>query len=281
MNSDIPDLKSVFERIPRLRSFQPEDFAINQLAGFTNFNFRLRNKTRDWILRIPKSETNQFINRSFEANNVEAVSELGFVPETIWRDDSGLSLAVSCSRARPLHPDDMRNELILTSLVNCIGRLHKGNFEFYGEIDLRELIIRHFDLVPKNLKPSLNSRFQTAQLKLSTIENIDPGKVPSHNDLVLENLLVETDYRIWIIDWEYSALASPYWDLATLCNTARFDSTQNRHLLELYRLQAFDLDLRILRDYQFVLQFLSVCWMATFSGQQLDAELAWLAQIEN
>ena len=281
MISGAPELRAVFKRIPLLQSFEPEDFDINQLAGFTNYNFRLRYQHHDWILRIPKSETNRFINRSFEARNVEAVIRLGLAPEIIWRDDTGLSLATCCSQARTFGLEDMRNESTLTSLVNCLARLHQQDFEFYGEINLPELITRHFELVPEHFMSALKPCLQTANRKLSVIGNIDGHKVPSHNDLVLENLLIQSDRRIWIIDWEYSATTSPYWDLATLCNSARFDAKQNRHLLEHYRQQAFDLSPVILRDYQYVLQFLTVCWMATFSDQQLSAELAWLEQVES
>jgi len=275
-----PDLNAVFNRIPLLQGFHVGDFKVRQLAGFTNYNFHLKNSTYDWVLRIPKKETNRFINRVFEANNVDAVTKLGLAPEIVWRDDTGLSLAINCSRARPFKIDDMYNESILTSLVKCIGRLHKSSFEFYGEIDLAGLITRHFDQLPKNSISLLIPYLQIALEKLSILEKEDMAKVPSHNDLVLENLLIQTDQRLWIIDWEYSALTSPYWDLATLCNSARFDSTKNRHLLDLYRVEAFDLDARILLHYQYVLQFLSACWMATFSDQQLGAELTWLKQIE-
>ena len=280
MKNDTPDLNAVFKRIPLLQSFQVEDFKVSHLAGFTNHNFHLKNSVHDWVLRVPKKETNQFINRAFEANNVDTVTQLGLAPEIVWRDDTGLSLTTNCSSARPFKLDDMRNESTLTSLVKCIGRLHTGSFKFYGEINLAELIKRHFDQLPENSVSLLSPYLQIAREKLSILEKQVLQKVPSHNDLVLENLLIQADQRLWIIDWEYSALTSPYWDLATLCNTARFDSTQIQHLLDLYRVEAFDLNARILRDYQYVLQFLSACWMATFSDQQLGTELAWLEQIE-
>lgn len=279
MINDIADLNAVFKRIPLLSPFQVNDFKVSQLAGFTNYNFHLKNAAHDWVLRIPKKQTNQFINRTFEASNVDAVTPLGFAPEIVWRDDSGLSLTTNCSQARPFTLDDMRNESTLTSLVKCIACLHKSNFKFYGEWDLTRLITQHFSQLPEGSVSLFKPYRQIALEKLSMFEKIELHKVPSHNDLVLENLLLQNDQRIWIIDWEYSALTSPYWDLATLCNTARFDATQNQHLLDLYRVEAFDLDARILRDYQYVLQFLSACWMATFSDQQPGAGLAWLDQI--
>ena len=280
MDDSLPDLNAVFKRIPLLQSFRVDDFKVSRLAGFTNYNFHLKNSANDWVLRIPKQETNQFINRAFEASNVDAVTQSGLTPEVVWRDNSGLSLTTNCAQARPFKLEDMRNESTLISLLKCIARLHTGRFKFCGEIDLVELVIRHFDQLPEGSIALLKPYLTITMEKLSVFEKQDKLKVPSHNDLVLENILIQADQRLWIIDWEYSALTSPYWDLATLCNSARFDTAQNRHLLDLYGVEAFDLDARILGNYQYVLQFLSTCWMATFSDHQLDTELAWLEQID-
>ena len=273
-------LNAAFECIPLLKPFQVQDFKVSQLAGFTNYNFHLKNASHDWVLRIPKKETNRFINRAFEADNVDAVKQLGFAPEILWRDQSGLSLTANCGQARPLNFDDMRDQSILNSLLEKIARLHRSNIQFSGEIHLAELLTQYFKLVPKSSVAKLSPHYENTQEKLAHIAKVDNRMVPSHNDLVLENLLVQPDRRLWVIDWEYSAMASPYWDLATLCNAARFDTVQNQHLLERYSAQASDLDAQILRDYQYSLQLLTACWMATFSNQQLSYELNWLDQIQ-
>ena len=281
MGNNFPDIDAVFRRIPLLQSFRVVDFKVSQLAGFTNYNFHLKSAAHDLVLRIPKKETNQFINRAFEADNVEATSQFGFTPEVLWRDESGLSLTKNCSLARPFNFDDMRNQSILISLIANIAHLHKSNIQFSGEIEIAELVTQYFSLIPESSVVKLNSHYESAQKKLSLIAKVDARKVPSHNDLVLGNLLIQPDHRIWIIDWEYSAPASPYWDLATLCNSARYDLEQNLFLLELYNAHDTGLDEQILRDYQIILQLLTVCWIAKFSSQQLDAELDWLLEIES
>ena len=280
MENDTPDLNAVFKRIPLLQSFQVEDFKVSRLAGFTNYNFHLKNSAHDWVLRIPKKETNQYINRAFEADNIESVRQFGFIPEIVWRDDSGFSLTTNCAQARPFNFKDMRDQSILTLLVEHIAHLHKSNIQFRGEINIAELVTQYFNLVPKKSVAKLSPHYQTAQQKLSLIAEADIRKVPSHNDLILENMLVQPDNQLWIIDWEYSARASPYWDLATLCNTARYGLEQNQFLLELYNSKGTDLNAQVLRDYQIILQLLTVCWMAKFSSQQLNEELDWLKQLE-
>ncbi len=88
--------------------------------------------------------------------------------------------------------------------------------------------------------------------------------VPSHNDLVLENILTDAAGQIWLIDWEYSSMASPYWDLATLCNAANLDQTHCAWLLAEYGKHYINLVPEILFDYRYMLDVLSTCWMAVF-----------------
>ena len=274
------NLNEVFARIPLLQMYGVDDFKVSRLAGFTNHNFHLKNTEHDWVLRIPKKETNQFINRAFEAENVNALSQSDFVPKIIWRDESGISLTANCAQARPFGREDMRDQSVLALLIDHISHLHQSNFKFSGKLDIATLVKQYFELTPEDSAARLNPYYKQLQQNLTHVEKIDACKVASHNDLVLENLLIQDGQKIYIIDWEYSAQASPYWDLATLCNTARFDLQQSQNLLELYNAKGNSLKLNVLCNYQRILQFLTVCWMAKFSGQNLDDELNWFKQIQ-
>jgi thiamine kinase-like enzyme len=46
--------------------------------------------------------------------------------------------------------------------------------------------------------------------------------------------LIDADGRIYLIDWEYSGMNDPVWDLADLSVEARFDAEQDRTLIEAY-----------------------------------------------
>jgi thiamine kinase-like enzyme len=56
---------------------------------------------------------------------------------------------------------------------------------------------------------------------------------PCHCDPLAENFLDVGD-RMWIVDWEYSGMNDPMWDLGDLSVEADFDADQDRRLLAAY-----------------------------------------------
>jgi len=57
--------------------------------------------------------------------------------------------------------------------------------------------------------------------------------VPCHLDVQSGNMLDDGE-RLWFIDWEYGALSDPFFDLATLASTNRFNLEELDTLLALY-----------------------------------------------
>ena len=276
MKIDESYFAELFRIIPLLKSCHPQDFRIDRVSCFTNNNYRLRNQQHDWILRVPKDKTNIYINRDNEALNIQYANTLGLAPKSLWRSPGGLSLTPTCRQTRNFRPQDIYEKALREKLMLNICRLHTSDNVFHGSVDLLKLLPEYLELVPKEHKPTLKPFVYEAITKYSLIEKYDNKRVPSHNDLVLENILVEGPGRIWIIDWEYSAMASPYWDLATLCNASRLDAGYTEELLALYKKDCAELELDILLIYQFLLQLLSICWMAVFTEQDLEYELDYL-----
>ena len=99
---------------------------------------------------------------------------------------------------------------------------------------LAELLTRYYQLMPASYRELAASVYRVAQHKVNELSFSDEQLLPSHNDLVLENILIDDTGRIWIIDWEYSSMTSPYWDLATICNSFELDGAQSRELLDSY-----------------------------------------------
>ena len=56
---------------------------------------------------------------------------------------------------------------------------------------------------------------------------------PCHCDPLCENFL-DTGSRMWIVDWEYSGMNDPLWDLGDLSVEAGFDAAQDREMMEAY-----------------------------------------------
>jgi len=258
------DLSRVFASIPLLQGFSIEDFTISALPGYTNRNYRLYNQHFDWVLRIPKPATARFIDRDAEAYNQGLAQQLGLAPQVAWRDATGISLTPTLGDSRNLRVADMAANDILQLCVGSLQRLHRSGLLFHGRVDLGTLLQQHFALLHESDQQRFRNRLSQAQELLAGLDEPDQGYVASHNDLVLGNLLLERS-SLCIIDWEYSAMASPYWDLATLCNAAEFDRQQSRRLLRAYCVGGTSMKESTLFDYQDLLKLLSDCWMAALA----------------
>ena len=267
------ELETVFKLVPPLAGYHPEDFHIKSLPGFTNQNFHLRNNQHDWVLRIPKQETNQYINRQHEIHNANLANRLAIAPECIWRDETGLSLSMTLLNSPTINKNNLNNEKVLNNLVVTLCRLHKSENKFQGTVNLAELLHLYYRLIPQQLQRQIETSYKIAVSKIERLAVKEKSLVPSHNDLVLENILIDGSEKVWFIDWEYASMASPYWDLATLCNAASFDQLQCTRLLAEYKRHNLNLDTEILFEYRYLLKVLSICWMAAFTNIDLAGEL--------
>ncbi len=277
MKYSIPDFDPIFKRIPQLRGMNSRDFQIRLLPGYTNQNFHLKNSQDDWVLRIPKVETNQYINRQFEAHNAAIAAGLDIAPNCVWRDGSGLSLSMTLKNTRSMTPADLHDESTAGVLMKILKQLHGSGCRFRGRVDLAGLLSRYYALGSTHQQEDIKNIYARAQIKLETLSDGDTELVPSHNDLVLENILIGDSRQIWIIDWEFASMASPWWDLATLCNASELSRDESAGLLAIYQGEVSKTALRLLADYRYVLQVLSICWMAAFTETSIGRQIEKLS----
>ena len=255
------ELDWAFANIPLLLDQDARDFTITPMPGYTNHNYRLQCGDQDWVLRLPRARTNQFIDRTAEAHNQSLAHRLGLAPQVAWRNPEGVSLTPTLRHSRNIKPADFDNPELLAVIVSPLQRLHRSGVEFRGHEGLGELIERHYELLDSNERARFSSRILQGRRTLSLLQDLDRERVPSHRDPVLENLLLQ-DKRLWLIDWEYSAMASPYWDLATLCNEADLGLSQSNRLLRAYCAGGPVMKESILFDYRGLLKLFTDCWMA-------------------
>ncbi len=255
------ELEALFARIPPLAGRVAGDFTITPLPGYTNRNLRLHDGKQDWVLRVPRERTDRFVDRAAEAHNQALACDLGIAPRPAWRDASGLMLTPTLARSHNPSVLDLSSGTRLESILEPVRRLHRSRPAFRGRVELAELLNRYYAMLDEDLQRKYRHRLRAAQELLPLLASRDLDYVPSHNDLVLENLLLD-DERVWLIDWEFSSLASPYWDLATLCNAADLDYGQSVELLRMYCVDGPQMEESVLFDYRNLLQLLSDCWMA-------------------
>lgn len=258
------DLDWAFDHIPQLAALARGELAVVRLPGLTNRNYRLYSDRHDWVLRVPRASTNRLIDRAAEAHNQGLACRLGLAPPTAWSNPAGMSLTATLKGTRSAHATDFDSPSRLAQIGEALRRLHRSGQRFRGGLSLRATLEQHYELLAPPARETLAVRMVQARRTLTQLEAWDLAAVPSHRDPVAGNLLFD-DQRLWLIDWEYAAMASPYWDLAILCNDANLDLVRSQRLLQAYCADGPAMQESILFDYRGLLKLLNDCWIEAFS----------------
>ncbi len=59
-------------------------------------------------------------------------------------------------------------------------------------------------------------------------------RVPCHNDSLIGNWVLREDGKLYLIDWEYSGMNEPMWDLSCLSIEANYSEENDDELLTAY-----------------------------------------------
>lgn len=258
------EVVDVISRIPHLNKWPAESIVIKGLGGLTNQNFRLTGNGLDCILRLPRQSTNQWINRKIELHNLNSAVAAGLAPPYRYFDQTGIMLSDTLPHCCELSFELLQQKNLFKQLGQQLRQLHDCHPVFKGQVDLKALIERYFLLMSAVHQAELADHYEEIKSLLNEQANRRQGRlVSSHNDLVLQNLLLQEN-RLWLIDWEYSSLASPYWDIATVCNELDFNNTQAAEFLACYSDENAGFSEQQLQLYRTLLRFLSDCWLRAF-----------------
>ena len=255
----------IIKNIPLLAQIPSAEIKIEKLAGLTNNNYQITTPEQIFILRIPRAETNININREHEFANANMAYQLGLSPKILWQNNMGMSLCKYLEDASVLTPDKLKSPQTLERISLLLQTLQHSKRCFEGELNTHKIsryLNSYYKLCTPAHQQTLQADYQTA---LKRLENLDEKRepVPAHIDLVPENILQQNE-KLWLIDWEYSAMASPYWDLATLCNAGGFDQTSEQHLLESIFKDYTEEDRVYLGYYRKIVKSVSDCWLCAY-----------------
>lgn len=243
------------------------------------YKIKLREQATDhqYLLKVSKKATNDFVNRDNEQHNTQLAYELGLTSKPLWfglnAQQQNISLSHYLTNCRNLNPADLHSNDVISSLADALHSLQKSQKKFKGDfsypIIIGKYITTYFNKcsIPKQnmlIKRVLKTQQILTQLSLHK-SNKDIA-VPSHLDLMTDNILLHRSNmtKVWLIDWEYSAMASPYWDMASLCNASKLNYQETTNLLLHVLGHCDDEDLALLQKYQLIEKTLVECWRAAF-----------------
>jgi thiamine kinase-like enzyme len=190
-----------------------------------------------YVLRLPGGGTSDYIDRAAEERNARIASAAGINAATLFFDASdGLMLSrfvegTIIDETR-LNSDPETLARVARSLrrVHRFDQAFKTRFDVFAEIDAYMALLRE---MRTPLSEDFGEVKREARAIRRALESAPMPLAPCHNDPWPRNFL-DAGGRIYIIDWEYSGMNDPMWDLGDLSVEAGFGPEQDRTMMEAY-----------------------------------------------
>ena len=205
-----------------------------RLGGLTNRVYRMG----DGILRIAGAGTADYIDRAAEARSARAAAAAGVAPEVLFADPAtGVMVTRTVRDSVTMNPEAFRNRPGAPGrAAQALGQLHRSGQTFPARFDLFAMIDGYLALLsgkPVALPDGYGDVLGATVAIRAALARRPVMQVPCHCDPLCENFL-DTGTRMWIVDWEYSGMNDPMWDLGDLSVEAGFNPAQDDELLHSY-----------------------------------------------
>ena len=229
-----PEVRAALAAIPQLAGTNPDRLACERLGGLTNRVYRVG----DWCLRLPGQGTEAYIDRNVEAVNARAAAEAGVSPELAFVDpSSGVMLTRFVPGAVTMTPELFRSRTGSAERAGALfRRLHDGAGQFAFRFELFAMIDNYLKVLAE-FRAKLPAGYHDTVAEAGVVRRALSVRswplAPCHCDPLCENFL-DAGERMWLVDWEYSGMNDPMWDLGDLSVEAGFDAGQEEALLQGY-----------------------------------------------
>ena len=228
---------AALRRVPFFRNVRHEAIQVDPLSGaLTNLCYRITIGDAAYVLRLAGEGTSDFIDRSAEEHNARVAAETGVGAEVVYFDTRDGTMVtrwvegVSMNMGEELGPGAPVRVALALGRVHGLGRVFRSRFDVFAAID------RYLDLL-RGERMTLPAGYREAEHDAGAVRmalKASPAPlVPCHNDPWPGNLL-DADGRIYLIDWEYSGMNDPMWDLANLSVEAGFGQARDQNVMEAY-----------------------------------------------
>lgn len=192
---------------------------ITRLGGLTNLVYRVESGQGPLCLRLPGKGTEEYIDRKVEKVNAFAAASAGVSPEVLHFDETGVMVTRYVDGTVTMDPEAFKARAGAPArAARAFRQLHVSGeafdfrFELFSMIDdyLKVLSTKDVDL-PEGYHDVVGE----AEAVRAALERNPVALAPCHCDPLCENFL-DTGERMWIVDWEYSGMNDPMWDLGDL-----------------------------------------------------------------
>ena len=206
-------------------------------GGLTNYNYIMDINGVEYVIRQPGGMTNLMIDRKIEKVNNQIASKLGLNSNCVYFDEvSGIKVSIFIKNSENVAAADPNSHVNLQAVSSLMKKIHTSPKQFPNTFDWHSELDKYERLVNE-----LNGDFfyDYEILKNKLVDLVDKNLnytnfVPCHNDTVPENFIVDDKGHAYLIDWEYSGMNDPVWDLAAYILESRLGEESIQHLFAYY-----------------------------------------------
>ena len=226
--------KIIKEKISSLLSQEEEVLSVEQLGGMTNQNYLAKTTNKQYIVKFFGKGTEKLINRQDEKYNLELLKDLDLdVKNYLFDIEAGIKVNEYIESAITL--DSMSIKTKFDKIAPILQTIHASGKELRGEFAPFEEIKKYESLIEEKI-PYAN--YEAVRKEVFSLEkrlaDLGVDRKSCHIDLVPENFIESPQGRLYLIDWEYSSMNDPMWDLAALFLESEFTSQEEEAFLSRY-----------------------------------------------
>lgn len=226
--------KIIKEKISSLLSQEEEVLSVEQLGGMTNQNYLAKTTNKQYIVKFFGKGTEKLINRQDEKYNLELLKDLDLdVKNYLFDIEAGIKVNEYIESAITLDATSIKAKF--DKIAPILQTIHASGKELRGEFAPFEEIKKYESLIEEKI-PYAN--YEAVREEVFSLEkrlaDLGVNRKSCHIDLVPENFIESPQGRLYLIDWEYSSMNDPMWDLAALFLESEFTPQEEEAFLSYY-----------------------------------------------
>ena len=226
--------KIIKEKISSLLSAEEEVLSVEQLGGMTNQNYLVKTTNKQYIVKFFGKGTEKLINRQDEKYNLELLKDLDLdVKNYLFDIEAGIKVNEYIESAITLDSTSIKTKF--DKIAPILQTIHASGKELRGEFAPFEEIKKYESLIEEKI-PYVN--YEAVREEVFSLEKrlaeLGVDRKSCHIDLVPENFIQSPQGRLYLIDWEYSSMNDPMWDLAALFLESEFTRQEEEAFLSHY-----------------------------------------------
>ena len=233
------EVYAALARVPLFGNVRQDAIKLERLYGaLTNVCYKVTVGGASYALRLAGEDTSDYIDRTAEEHNARVAAAAGVGVEVIYfdaRDGTMMTrfvegVSMNAGEGFDRDPGAPVRAALALERVHRLGKVFRSRFDVFAVIE------RYLGLLRERRTPLPEGYYEVGQKARAVRRALEASPVPlvpCHNDPWPGNLL-DADGRVYLIDWEYSGMNDPTWDLADLSVEAEFWPQQDRAMMDAY-----------------------------------------------